>query len=533
MTGCHGLGQGRPYERTISSDLRFTSDPHRSTSSRSTSTSTEASRNTASTSTKRRDVPPISADNFLNLERKFLTYLRTPLDTTHSAVKDVQLTHLRKQGYLYYTAGQEEALAAKGEQYIKGYQQYRSDVSNFVVMKNEASCRTVIDPLIVAAIAEVNRLQSEAPIQIKQLGPARDTKTADRIILAEDYDIGGVEFGMMGAGDGSANLVASGTLDYAVLLVNKQIYPSAKRKVKAVPEDPYNTYDLEAWAALEKCSVEDVVAKLAKFRKVALSPVEVSFSAVKDVHLVGLRKTGILRFKEGTQELSARGDKLLEPYERYRRDLKECVYARNEAGCRMLIDPILQGAVKEASRLQALDPVLVKGRPTEKSDRVVIAPEYDFGKVSLSPVGEEAGRSVSVGGPLDYAVLLVSQSTYEQMTLGLEIVDLPKSSNLLLVMEVKGPTTVKAAIAQVEAQVLAALKFTGRGFFPGIITNGIQWWFYLACANKKETIIYSSEAILISQSGLITATLLELIRNPGSLPTIFRATINDEEISVL
>lgn len=114
---------------------------------------------------------------------------------------------------------------------------------------------------------------------------------------------------------------------------------------------------------------------------------------------------------------------------------------------------------------------------------------------------------------------------------------------LLTIIEVKAPLTLEGARPQIEAQCLPFLKArffalfrsgiiipdnyninvdTGRSSFAGATTNGSMWLFYLAVAHEKGVTIYESPGLAGPEDdGVIVAVLIELIRNPGTLPPTF------------
>lgn len=111
---------------------------------------------------------------------------------------------------------------------------------------------------------------------------------------------------------------------------------------------------------------------------------------------------------------------------------------------------------------------------------------------------------------------------------------------VLALVEAKQPSTMTSAGPQIEAECLALLEQTfapssslpaiadhvpnrRRAFFAGVLTNGIEYMFYVAHKTTKATTVFSSTPYIAgADDGLIAAIVVEIIRSPNVLPSIFR-----------
>ncbi|KAJ7754114.1 hypothetical protein B0H14DRAFT_2979563, partial [Mycena olivaceomarginata] len=266
------------------------------------------------------------------------------------------------------------------------------------------------------------------------------------------------------------------------------------------------------------------------FREALLANVRssspLSFSAVTVEDLELYRTIGHIAIEpEDLKKLKAEGDAILAQYDSFRKRIQAVVWARNEAGCRILIDTVVVPAVYRAEELQSEDPIVIVADGQEirtaKNDHIVLVAEYAVSQ----KIG--AGEStLDLNGPVDYAIVVVNDHQYKQIISRRSPLPPRDHSCLLTLLEAKTPVTLASARGQIEAQCLALLKATKRSFFAGALTDGIRWVFFWAAGNEKGLSVYESEMFDHEfDEGLIVAILVALIRTPGTVPDFFKLTI--------
>ncbi|KAJ7818510.1 hypothetical protein B0H14DRAFT_2839180 [Mycena olivaceomarginata] len=258
------------------------------------------------------------------------------------------------------------------------------------------------------------------------------------------------------------------------------------------------------------------------FREALLANVRssspLSFSAVTVEDLELYRTIGHIAIEpEDLKKLKAEGDAVLAQYDSFRKRIQAVVWARNEAGCRILIDTVVVPAVYRAEELQSEDPIVIVADGQEirtaKNDHIVLVAEY--------------ASTLDLNGPVDYAIVVVNDHQYKQIISRRSPLPPRDHSCLLTLLEAKTPVTLASARGQIEAQCLAMLKATCRAlFFAGVLTDGIRWVFFLAAGNEKGLSVYESEMFDHEfDEGLIVAILVALIRTPGTVPDFFKLAI--------
>ncbi|KAJ6583830.1 hypothetical protein DFH09DRAFT_1433737 [Mycena vulgaris] len=269
-------------------------------------------------------------------------------------------------------------------------------------------------------------------------------------------------------------------------------------------------------------------------------PRVLGFASVEERHLKPLRELGTLKFKaNAVAALVAQGKEALASFAQYREQVADVVWPRVgpisvgtraltdeedpqvEAGCRMLIDGTLVPAVHAAQKIQEHAPLTIVSeagaRDTAPDDHIMIVPEWNIYRVPV----EGEGQDVDFHGPLDYALVIVDDHTYRLVKKRAAPMPPRNNASLLTIVEAKSPVTMEAGRTQIEAQCLALLKDTGRGFFSGALTNGTTWIFFVAVANEKSVTIHEGPSLYTGDGeddALVVGTLIGLIRHPGIAP---------------
>ncbi|KAJ7270951.1 hypothetical protein C8J57DRAFT_1716163 [Mycena rebaudengoi] len=233
---------------------------------------------------------------------------------------------------------------------------------------------------------------------------------------------------------------------------------------------------------------------------------------------------GILKFKPDEKEkLKRRGKTILRlrPYNSHRERMEGIIWARADRECRILLNLALVPAVVEAQKHQNISPMTIassmSSRQTEPDERLLIVQDYEIGT---------ARNGETFHGCIDCVILLLPSDSYSLIKVGsIPMVD-NQGEPLLAIVEAGSPVDWEEARTRLSAQCIALLKSTGRKYFPAVLTNGLIWFFFLAVAQDDGGVTIYQSGIMswtakIEMDALIVATLVELLRNPGSLPPIF------------
>ncbi|KAJ7108150.1 hypothetical protein C8R44DRAFT_884916 [Mycena epipterygia] len=248
---------------------------------------------------------------------------------------------------------------------------------------------------------------------------------------------------------------------------------------------------------------------------------EIEFSSVTLDNLMPLRKTGRLVFKpEEEDRLTQTGDAVLQEYRMYTERVEDVVLPPIQVRRRMLIGIILDAAVYEAQKHQPTAHVKISSntgsRLTLDTDHLMIVPQCQ------REGSEVVADRITFHGRLESldTIMVVEDAEYRFLENNhispCLVVD---RNSLLTIVEVD---SLDEGSAQIEAQCLTLLKVTNRAFFAGVLTTGVVWVFFLAAANPEGVTIYRSPYLHgRAKRGLIVATLIKFMRNPGTLPQIF------------
>ncbi|KAJ7816909.1 hypothetical protein B0H14DRAFT_2843614 [Mycena olivaceomarginata] len=287
--------------------------------------------------------------------------------------------------------------------------------------------------------------------------------------------------------------------------------PAKKQKTIHVTSPDFfdNALNLDSLAETFGVTKEDFrEALLANVR--SSSPLSFSAVTVEDLELY--RTIGHIAIEpEDLKKLKAEGDAILAQYDSFRKRIQAVVWARNEAGCRILIDTVVVPAVYRAEELQSEDPIVIVADGQEirtaKNDHIVLVAEYAVSQ----KIG--AGEStLDLNGPVDYAIVVVNDHQYKQIISRRSPLPPRDHSCLLTLLEAKPRSPW-------QAQCLALLKATGRSFFAGALTDGIRWVFFFGGRKRKGCFDHEFD------EGLIVAILVALIRTPGTVPDFFKLAI--------
>ncbi|KAJ7851077.1 hypothetical protein B0H14DRAFT_3866461 [Mycena olivaceomarginata] len=294
--------------------------------------------------------------------------------------------------------------------------------------------------------------------------------------------------------------------------------PLTKKRKATIEIDPAfldEVWDLKRLAEVIRMKAGEDQLSEGSLREAFLAymtnPVVIEFPSVRPDHLKSLRRTGDLRFRpETTERLAKIGDDGLQEYSEYRERVDDVVWDRPEFGCRMLINTVLIPAVNAAQKLQSTAPSThatnTGPRSTLRTDHLVVVPDYK--------VSQDVSENVTFHGTIDYTICLVNKNSHGFMKRARSALLPTPDYALLTIIEVKTPLTLEGARPQIEAH--------GRPSFAGAMTNGSMWLFYLAVAHEKGVTIYESPGLAGPEDdGVIVAVLIELIRNPGTLPPTF------------
>ncbi|KAI5475522.1 hypothetical protein MNV49_001300 [Pseudohyphozyma bogoriensis] len=261
---------------------------------------------------------------------------------------------------------------------------------------------------------------------------------------------------------------------------------------------------------------EETKRKRRKYRKT----VETHFTQVSTRQVDRLRRSGRFKLTDDHREaLRKRGAALLEPCKEYRMWALKTVYT--DGPHIPAIESLLIAAIREASQLQESDPIVISklGSTTQKTStewKAVLSPKHELERTELGD-----GMAITVHGEADYAVTLIDESEHAVLMNRLCLLP-PSNENNLLLVGVATSESWEPFKTRLEAQLLAVLKTSGRRFFPGVLTTGINWIFYVASVADNGTFsIHRSQAFgkwREGDDGIVVALMVDLMRNPGRLP---------------
>ncbi|KAL8293397.1 hypothetical protein RQP46_000098 [Phenoliferia psychrophenolica] len=208
--------------------------------------------------------------------------------------------------------------------------------------------------------------------------------------------------------------------------------------------------------------------------------------------------------------------------------MRQIVGVKRMWGCGSYIDPFIQASVNYVSQTIGTTPVsfihqsgrAISCRP---GSHLIVLSDVD---IEATPIGTDGP---AFKGSLDYLVVLLRRDEYNSFEMSASVSFGP-TPHLLLVMRAKSPLGMFGTAPQIEAQLLVMLLQSERASVVGVLTNGLEWMFFLACAiTGNATSIHRSSSFLSSANGnqhddeLIAALLVECIRKPGTLPSVFTA----------
>ncbi|KAL8293398.1 hypothetical protein RQP46_000099 [Phenoliferia psychrophenolica] len=261
------------------------------------------------------------------------------------------------------------------------------------------------------------------------------------------------------------------------------------------------------------------------------SVAEFTFSDATPHQLRDFRKQGWLDLGEGMEaKLKEMGKDVLAtgPWGKVLEVMREFVRVQRNVGCRSYIDPFIQASVYYVPKTMATTPVVITNTlgqetPCRSGSRPIMVSNFAIEATHISESGP------SFGGNLDYTVVLVRPEEYKSFEKS-AMIHFGDPTHLLLIMEAKGPLGMSGAMSHIEAQLLVMLKETGYTSIVGVLTNGLEWTFLLARISGGATVIHWGSPFISSANGtpnddneLIAALLVECIRNPGTLPSVFTA----------
>ncbi|KAF8195616.1 hypothetical protein K438DRAFT_1968127 [Mycena galopus ATCC 62051] len=285
-------------------------------------------------------------------------------------------------------------------------------------------------------------------------------------------------------------------------------------------------------AALEALEAEFDLTMLARaFGLSETSVKQLLLSSMKTTTVTGSptavltleRIRGRMRFNsEERERLTQAGNAVLDEYELYRERVRDVVWHQIGTVCRFLIDTVIVSAVYAAQKLQETSPITVTNNTgsclTLSTDHLVVVPEY-----SLEAIGVPFQ-----GGPMHYAVFMVDDDSFGVIQGGSSPL-LEADSAVFVIHEADLSSEVKfeSAQSQTESQCAALLVASGRPYFLGALTDGSAWFFYCAMANDTKVKVVRGPGLTWCQnSGFIVATIIEILRNPGILPSIFELPLS-------
>ncbi|KAJ7270950.1 hypothetical protein C8J57DRAFT_1320163 [Mycena rebaudengoi] len=155
-------------------------------------------------------------------------------------------------------------------------------------------------------------------------------------------------------------------------------------------------------------------------------------------------------------------------------------------------------------------------RQTKPDERLVIVQDYQI---------DTDERGETSHGCIDCVILLVPSDSYSVIQDRCIPMDGMHGEPLLAIVEAGSPVDWEDARKRLATQCIALLKRTGREYFPAVLTSGLFWHFCLAVAHDDGVTIYQGGVMGWTLSpdtdGVIVATLVELLKNPGVLPPMF------------
>ncbi|KAJ7122238.1 hypothetical protein C8R44DRAFT_876540 [Mycena epipterygia] len=182
----------------------------------------------------------------------------------------------------------------------------------------------------------------------------------------------------------------------------------------------------------------------------------------------------------------------------------------------MLIDIILAAAVYEAQKHQATTPVKITGsagiRLTLDTDHVMIIPDCPVDEVVVAD-------RITFHGLLANTIMVVDHARYRFFTQQLLPPVQKFGTTFCSPSSRYARSKMKRLRSRPNASLCSKQPTAPSCWCPD---DGLLWVFYIAAANPEGVTIYRSLYLNgRTERGLIVATLIELIRNPGTLPRIF------------
>ncbi|KAJ7922188.1 hypothetical protein B0H13DRAFT_1983573 [Mycena leptocephala] len=117
-------------------------------------------------------------------------------------------------GFLKFKPAEKKKLEQKGKTVLEPYKSLRESVVNLLWPRGGRECRTLIDMAIMPAVVEAQKHQTTSPITITSNTSSRQTESAERLLIVQDYQIPTVENGE----------TFHGLIDYVILLVPEDSY---------------------------------------------------------------------------------------------------------------------------------------------------------------------------------------------------------------------------------------------------------------------------------------------------------------------
>ncbi|KAJ7472935.1 hypothetical protein B0H11DRAFT_2236811 [Mycena galericulata] len=147
-----------------------------------------------------------------------------------SSVEDRHLKSLREPGSLQFKAGAEKHFIQEGREALAGFDQYRQQVAEIFWPRIEAGCHILIDSTIVPAVHAAQKLQQTDPITIISGKGVTHIPKDSRLVIFPQWNVSRVA-----VGGEEHDINFHGSLDYAVVVVDRATYVQIQRRASPLP----------------------------------------------------------------------------------------------------------------------------------------------------------------------------------------------------------------------------------------------------------------------------------------------------------